>query len=335
MDSLKTNRYLIVEDEEENRDLLLRLLINEYNISDDNIHEAENLSQAEVEIEEFQPNIIFLDLKIPESYGMEPEMINAFKIIQQAELYNFKQPDSKEKIKIIVVSGSIKDKGVQKIISLNKDTIFDFFDKGIIASDFDKFKLDFKRKLEKAIIYEGNNPSIDYSDVRNALFRKVQEINPSLWEKIDSQILKEFEKFSGKKANEFNISKSIIGTCGEIVEDVIWYFTVLGNHKLPESYNENEGSVLAKLTSLSGRKHIGRDNKEQVFELINQPKIRRISQEYALLAYRMRSQALHTKEGDVNNNKWFKEHKFTKEDAAISINLIVPFIEDYMEFKKR
>ena len=334
MSLLNEKRFLIIEDEEKNRDMLLRLMIDDYNIPESKIREAQNLLEAEEEIDNFEPHIVLLDLKIPVSEGMEPEMINAFKIIQKAEYYNFKQVNQNDKIKIIVISGSIQDRGVQKILSLNKEIIFDFFDKGAIASNYSGFKIKLGEKLERAAIYEGKKNSIEYSYFRDALLKEVSAINPNLWEKIDVQILQEFEKLNDTNVNESVVSKSIIGTCGEIVEDLIQLLNKSGNG-LPTFYINNENSVLSKLTFLSGRRYNGWDNgiKENQYQYIGQSKIRRASQEYAVMLYRMRSQALHGKEGDGNNSKWYAKHNFSREDAVIAINLLVPLIRDYIECK--
>lgn len=339
MIDLKNNRYLIVEDEEENRDLLLRLLMDEYGISDENIREAENLNEAKDALEDFEPNIILLDLKIPLDKGYEPEMLNAYEFIQKAELYNFKEVNSHDKIKIIVISGSVKDKGVQKIISLDKNRVFDFFDKGEISSNFSKFTSEFKRKLEKASQFEGYDKSIDYSFVRRSLLKQLSKVNDGFWGRIDKQILQEFEKLNDKNVNEYNVSKLILLNCGEIVEDINFYFTNDTTSLDGIKYSYNEDSVIKRLTKLSGRKCIGKVFKPiEDFKYKNEgdKRIRRISQEYAHIAYKMSSQARHSKEDDENNNKWFADHnaRFTKEDAAIAINLIVPLIQDYISYMK-
>ena len=341
MKELKDCKYLIIEDEEKNRDLLIRVLLDENEVKDENIREAENYNQAKELIEEFEPNIILLDLNIPLDKGYEPDIMNSYELIQKIELYNFKQADFKEKIKIIVISGSIKEKGVQKIISLDKNRVFDFIDKVSISTNPTKFKEELKKKILKAIVFEGNINPIDYSFIRNSLIKPLTKCNIDLWDKIDEQILQQFEKLSDKKSNEYLISEIIIIKCGQIIEDIIYFFT---NNTISIEgvvYSDDENSVLKKLTKLSGRNHIGfvKENNLSTYryETVSEQYIRRISQEYAHMAYRMSSQARHSRQGDDNNNKWFAGYNagFTKEDAAISINLIVPLIQDYINFMNK
>lgn len=336
MIELSSARILIIEDEEKNRDFISRVLLDDVKVSSDNIEEAENLKKAKEIIEEFEPNIILLDLKIPSADGFEPSMVNAYEVIQKAQLFNYKQNNQDDKIKIIVISGSINDLGVQKLISLNKDVVFDFFDKNEISISLDKFKKDLKKKIVKALKFEGVIHAIDYSFVRRSILKNIESINVDLWNKIEKDLLLEFEKLNDKKVNEYSVSKSIIGTCGEIVEDLIHLFKedLFDENK---AYSQEERSVLNKLTKLSGRKYsrFNEASKEKEYELLTEKKISRKSAEYALMAYRLRSQALHSTNGDDANNKWFANSKFTKEDASISINLIVPIIQDFIAYKKK
>lgn len=335
MNSSVNQRYLIIEDEEEIRDFLLRILIDNIGIPNESIEEATYLNEAKTIIDEFDPNIVLLDLKIPRDKDYEPDMINAFELIQYVELYNFRQHSSKDKIKIIVISGSVEDRGVRQILKMDKSRIFDFYDKGEIARDVAKFETSLKRKIEKAIEFRGEVQSIDYTFVRKGVIKKLEEIRPELWQKIDEQILKPFENISDIKLNEANIAKSIIINCGELVEDIIALYADRNQTIGVIEYTINDNSVLKKLTKLSGRKFVGWDkenNNEPKFEVIGNNLIRRISQEYAHKAYQLSSQARHSKEGDERNNKWFSGYNagFTKEDAALSINLIVPLIQDFI-----
>jgi len=338
MMDITTLKYLIIEDEEENRDILLRILINEYGVFDENIEETEDLRSAKEAVDDFEPNIVFLDLKIPYDSGYEPEMQNAYDFIEKVKLYNHERNDAKDKIKIIVISGSIKDKGVQKLITMNRPVVMDFFDKGEIAGNLQRFTKNFKKKIEKAINFDSYEESIDYSFVRKSSLKELQKINNELWLKLENQVLNEFEKLNNKKVNEFNISKQIIINCGEIVEDILHYFNYDTESNRGITYSHNDNTVQRKLTKVSGRDYIGRDEdtKEPIFESKNNELIRRTSQEYALMAYRMSSQARHSKEGDDNNSKWFAGFNsgFTKEDAAIAINLVVPLIQDYVNYMK-
>ena len=329
---LKDSKFLIIEDEEENRNTFLRLLINDFNIPDENIEEASNLKEAKNLVDEFEPNIVLLDLKIPAKEDQEPDIGNSYEFIEKAELYNERQLEDIDKIKIIIISGSVEDDGVRKFIKSN-DILIDFFDKAEIAINFDRFKTSFERKLKQAVIYKFLVPKIDYSFVRKSILKDLGRINAELRDKMNDQLLTQFEKLNDRGVNEYSVSNGIIIKCGEIVEDIIHSFsdTVY--------YGKRENTIIKKLTVLSGRNFIGWDNEsshDAKYESLGNEYIRRISQQYAHFAYQLSSQARHSKLGDDHNNKWFAGHNagFTKEDAANSINLIIPLIKDYIEYMK-
>jgi len=104
-------------------------------------------------------------------------------------------------------------------------------------------------------------------------------------------------------------------------------------------FSEDDNTIVNKLTKLSGRKFLRFENGKAIYKNISslKPIIRRISQEYTHMAYKLRNQASHPPEDDPNFNNLFAGYnaKFTKEDAAISINLIVPLIQDYINYMKR
>ena len=337
MNKIVSQKYLIIEDEEEISDFLLRLLIDGFGIPSDNVEEASTLEEAKEIIDDFEPHIVLLDLKIPLGRDHEPDIINAFQLIQHAELYNYRQHEQNNKIKIIVISGSVEDRGVQQILKMDKNRIFDFFDKGDIAGDVGRFQINLKKKIGKAIVFKGEVPSIDYSFVRKGIMKKLEDKSPDLWQKIDEQILMEFEKISDPNINEANTAKIIIINCGEIVEDILALFTDQEFPLANVQYSVDDNSVIRKLTRLSGRQHDGFENGNAKYLESVDPCIRRITQEYAHKAYQLSSHARHSKKGDDHNNKWFAGYEagFTKEDAAISINLIVPLIQDFIEKLKK
>ena len=327
---MKDNRYLIVEDEVENRNLVVELLIDDFGVPSDNIEESGDFEDATVKLDNFEPNIVLLDLKIPLQQGSEPSIKNATNFIAKVNNYNTTQYDNKDKVKIIVISGSVEDAGVKEFIK-NNEIVVSFFDKGDIASDIKQFKKDFEKKIIKAGTQVFQEQKIDYSFVRNSILKDLNRINPEFKVKVEKDILKQFELFSNRNTNEYNISKSIIINCGQIIEDVIQFFITLG-----APVNKND-SVLKKLISLSGRTHNGFDHGEANYNLTDNYYIRRVSQEYAYMVYKMSSHARHTEEGDINNNKWFTgfNAKFLKTDASIAVNLIIPLIQDYITYVKK
>lgn len=317
-------KVLIVEDESDKLQGIARILRDEGGISLKNILIARNAVDAIRKLEDDEPQLILLDLKIPRKDDDPVDICNAIEILKNIELYNFKNNFS---VKVIIVSASIQDYGLQKLIIGDRSDIVSFIDKNDAAINSDDFKDKLLKQIEKAFNHEMIEKKMDYSSIRKSGIRKLQDLNKTLWEKIDNNILNEFECLTERNVNIHTRAKQIIGCCGEIVEDIV---TKLNNNE--GTVKESNPSIGKILDSLTGRKR-NSETKAMIMTGV-EPVISRSTADYAYHAYRLRSEALHSAENDLENTRVFKGKTFTREDAAISINLIVPLILEYIEILK-
>lgn len=320
-------RILVVEDERSKRDVIVEhLMISGF--SDDHIEEASNAYQAKALIEKFDPHILLLDLNIPHEDNDLPKIENADDVIKRVIYYNSQHI---EKIKVIVVSGSVKDHGVQNLLTCNRDIISRYFDKASYTIESDEFKKDLVDEITKAIKYQGSENLIDYSFVRKSRIKELKRYHSSLWDKIDVEIFQEFEKLIKKDVNEHVHSQNVIRNCGEIVELIVNLLESsnykIETHKVSDDYF----SIRTRLNKLDGRKHLEKNR----FEKVGVSLISRKSAYFASVAYYLRNESSHPGEVDIDNNKIFHGVKYSKEDAAISIDLIVPLIINYIDYLKK
>jgi len=321
----KTSRILIVEDEKDKREGLVRILM--YNGWKGDYIKAVVTSQEAVDsINNFEPEAVILDLKIPHDRNEEPKISNALEVLKEIELYN---SNNLKSIYVVVISASVEDVGLQSLIKEDRSKIITFIDKNEAAIDSDKFKEKLLRQIDKALNKENEEKRVSYSSIRRSELKKLREINHKLWEKIDKNVIGEFESLFGKDVNVHARAKQIIGSCGEVVEDLISLLKD-NSYKITEKeYEINIPSIGKSLYSLTGRKKDTDTNKLVLTG--TKPIISRAAAEFAFQAYRYRSEALHSSENDPENKKVFKDRKLTIEDAAISVNLIMPLIIEYID----
>lgn len=320
--------YLIIEDEEDKVDFLLRLL-KEAGVSLENVFDAKTTREAIEKIDEIEPEVVLLDIAMPMEVGGEPNAENCQYVIEKIKNINHENLD--RKVKTIIISATVDNTGIQKLIK-GHEVVFTFMDKNLISIDPDKFKSDLLKNIERAINKVEERNLIDYSFVRNAIFKDLKKIDLQLWEKIQSEVLEKFERLNDRNRNHFTLSRDIIKTCGEIVEKIIAKLISECEEigEKPSEYDlENRRN---KLVWLSGRRFKG----NHTYEVIKEPFIiSRKSCAFAHQAWSYRGDAAHSREEDPNNTNIFKGTNFSIEDAAISIQLILPLIQDYIAFKKR
>jgi CheY-like chemotaxis protein len=326
----QTSKILIVEDEKDKRDGLVRILMYDGGWHADLIKDVATSLEAVESISSFEPDVVILDLKIPRASKEEPKISNAAEVLKEIELYNQNNLNS---IYVIVISASVEDTGLRDLIKEDRSKILTFIDKNEAAIDSAKFKEKLLRQVHKALKKEREEKRVDYSTIRKSEIKKLQDLNRSLWEKIDRNILTEFELLFGKNANVHPRAKQIIGSCGEVVEDIISLLKD-GSHEISSKKYQDENPTVGKnLYGLTGR---SRDLKTRVISLTGkEPVISRAAAEFAYQAYRYRSEVLHSTHDDPENKKIFREKKLTAEDAAVSVNLIMPLIIEYIEIAKK
>ncbi len=334
-------KFLIVEDEADKREQFEKILY-EAGADLNKLKSTGNSKDATAIIDEYEPDIILLDIKVPYNDGDVPETRNCKQILNNIELHNHR---NENKIKTIVISGTIQDKGIQDLISFNKKSVAKFFDKDFIARDYENFKSELIRVInslsEDNLIYE--KPNITYTEVRNNTLKKLKTIDKLMFENVEKHIVQAFESISSE--NEAAISQLIIIRCGILVEDIIEQLNTNLNNLKGRKLNsfdelsitknsdiEDENSIRRKLLSLSGRSW---DNALKEYKIIGQEKISRRAAETATLVYRFRNHAGHSNIIDKKNENVFNDNKFTYDMAAFSISGVMPMIEDYITFKTK
>lgn len=319
-------RVLIVEDNESTRNNTVNILL-QNGFLDKNIFDTAIATEAlEIVNMEF-PHVVLLDLKIPYDHIDKPaEIRNAESILNQLKLNKYQLGINSH---VIMISGSIKDKQSQGL--MKNDLVLDFFDKGEASQDLTKYKTTLLDRIQWAYMkLENEESNVNLMILRKAELKTLAKIHKPLWIKIEKEVLNEFEKLGNKKANHHTISKQIIGSCGEVVEDIIYYFEKDSLELTEMRYSSASSTVRNKLTSLSGRKYINHDSS---YEQIGEVFISRRAAEYAYNAFRYRSEALHGKGDDEKLCKLFAGHEFTKDDAALSISLIIPIVKEFIDHK--
>jgi CheY-like chemotaxis protein len=330
---MKGLKFLIIEDNKSNLDHLSRTLLYNTGVLGENVSEAETAEEAIEIISDFEPDIVLLDLKVPRKSGDEPSIESAVEILKEIELQYHRK---NRFIRVIVISGSVQDAGVQQLIRGDRSNIVKFVDKNAIAIDSDEFKVKLIKLIERCIQEEEPERSIEYSDLRNSHIKKhLLKLSPNLWQKIEKEILSDFESLNDRKVNVYNRVKSIILACGEVVEDILHLIDDEKYDLSEKKYSDDDNTIRKKLLKITGRRHLGKDaeGKDKGYSIdAKNILISRVACDCAFHAYRYRSEAVHGKEGDVLNNKLFpSDYSFTREDAAISINLIMPLINDYIK----
>lgn len=343
MNTSKIPKVLIVEDEVEIQRGLVRILTYSGKLPGSNIELAGTSTDSKEKIDEFEPDIILLDLKIPRIKGDTPDIINSNDILNHVELVNYK---FNKTIKVIIISASVKDKGTQKLILGDRSNIVKFLDKDERAIDSEEFSKELLRQISRAMTEDNDEKRIDYSAIRRSCVKELKEVNNELWQKIDKEILGEFEKLNDRDTNTYKKSKDVIISCGEIVEDVLAFLKSQTTKLNDIEYTEYSSQVRNRLTALTGRTAFkveitdekGKKRFITQFKDNGEPEvISRIAVDTAFMAYTLRSEAVHGgKEDDQWNAKLFaNKYQFTREDAAVSVNLIMPLVRDYISYLKK
>ena len=130
-------KILVVEDEEDIRDGLVRALMYKGNWPEKLIEDVDNAESAIDVIETFRPDIVLLDLKIPKRRGEKEEIRYAVDILKEIDLYNYK---NNANTKVIVISASVDDPGMQRLVLGDRSNIISFLDKNEMAIESDEFK---------------------------------------------------------------------------------------------------------------------------------------------------------------------------------------------------
>lgn len=335
-------KVLIVEDEVEIQRGLVRILTYTGKLPSGYIDLAGNSTDSKEKIDDFEPDIVLLDLKIPRVKGDTPDVINSNDVLNHIELTNYK---FNKNIKVIIISASVKDKGTQKLILGDRSNIVKFLDKDERAIDSEEFGKELLRQIDKAMNEEPDEKRMDYSAIRRSVIRELKELNPELFNKIDKEVLSEFEKLNDKDTNTYKKSKDVMISCGEVVEDILAFFKSNATKLSSIKYSDDPSKVRNRLTSLTGRMPYfvkitdsdGEERNQLHFKYDEKNElISRVASESAYMAYFLRSEAVHGgKEDDERNIKLFaNKYKFTREDAAVSVNLIMPLIRDYINYLK-
>jgi len=326
-------KILIIEDEQEKREELVELL-RDLGFSLPNIFYTQYAETGIEILDDELPDVVLLDLNIPYSKdNISVKIDNSNKVINAVERLNALRNQDDDSTGILIISASVDDEGIRKKYKHTPEVV-DFFVKEDLDLKPEKFKDDLKKKIIIAIEREFNRSTIvEIKELRNLKLKKLQLINVDLFRRIEKEVIDEFEKLNNRKVNESLIARGIIGTVGIIVEDVINLLEDKNALLQPIDDSDNFYSVRNRLNKLTGREWIREDNK---FDLAgSKPMISRKAADYARYAYQLRSEVLHTKEGDTDNKKIFNTNNFTIFDASISISLITPLIHEFIDLMEK
>jgi CheY-like chemotaxis protein len=332
---IKNLSVFIIEDEAKNMEILERILLG-YGIT--KIQTATNTTDAIELLEVEHPNLILLDLKIPYEKGALEDSVNALHIVLEVERIN-RIFDSN--IRIIIISGTTQERGLQKLISLDKSLIQHMFDKGLMAEDSTKFKAELLNQINHVLNYtlKKEKATITLLELNQKIIFPLKTIDNYLFEFINANITSPFEKMDA--TTESNLSFAIIVKCGIVVEYLVDAFSlrITDSTKkkltsltdlaaLKSQPRESDLSIRDRLIELTGRKF-----NSGIFVNTGTQIISRQAAEFAQTAYRIRNDASHTGESDSKNKNIFSDNNFTKEHALTSITLILPILIDYIKFK--
>lgn len=328
---------LIVEDENRNIEILQRILLNE---GVRNIRTAQNTEKALELLEREFPDLILLDLKIPYQDGGIEDSINSIQIILEVESRN---RIFEHHIRIIIISGTTQERGLQKLIARDKSLIQHMFDKGLMGKNSDEFRNELMQQIKNTLKHpvKREKPSISILDSYRNTLSHLKDKDKLLYDYLMTYVFKRYSLINEESENE--IAQAIIIRCGMVVEDLIERFNFdlsplkgrkfsLGELKeLMAVPAEDDKNVGMKLMALSGRRW---NDVNKSLDVIDNGKISRQACEYAHLAYKHRNHASHKGKMDTKNENIFKDNNFTKEHTAISISLIIPLIQDYIKYLK-
>jgi CheY-like chemotaxis protein len=334
---LKDLNILIVEDENKNIEIIEKMLLNE---GVEKIRSSKCTNEAIAELENGDyPDLILLDLKIPLDIGGVEDSINSLSIIMEIERLNRVYD---HQIRIIIISGTTQERGLQKLIERDSFLILHMFDKGLMGLSPDEFKKQLIAQVRKSLNYpiKKEQPKITILENIDRIISKLKEIDNELFVYYHNEVLCNYEDID--KTNEKIYSQAIIIRCGIIIEDILQQFeggkslrkiaAESSGKKVTEIEAEDESSVRKKLIKLTGRAW---DYDNKLFEVKGSAKISRQACEYGIVVYRSRSYASHNNKTDSKNDNIFVDDNFSKEHALTSITLLTPLLQDYIKYKTK
>ncbi|MEX0980489.1 MAG: hypothetical protein WD577_11950 [Bacteroidales bacterium] len=327
-------KILIIEDDQEKREELVEIL-RDAGLSLVNVSVTGFAETGIEKLEDEQPDVVLLDLKIPyNEESMSLNIDNSNKVIHAVERLNVTRNQEADSTGILIISASVDDRGIRNQYKHTKEVI-DFFDKDEIALNKEGFKQELLKKIQRTVEREIKHEcAVEYPEIRKIKLSKLKPLHLDLHNRIVNDLLGDFEKLNNRNVNTSRVSENIIGLAGRIVEDII---NLIEDDQYSLSENDqsdNFTSVRNRLINLSGRKYLRHENRQAIYKTNGERIISRKAAEYGKQAYILRSEALHSKDGDRFNNKIFKDTEYTIEDAAISIGLIIPLISEFITYLK-
>lgn len=336
--SIKDIDVIIVEDENKNIDVLERILLNE---GIKQIRVCKDTESTIDQIERQFPDVILLDLKIPYTKGGVEDSINSFNIILEVERIN---RIHEHHIKIIIISGTTQERGLQKIIARDKSLIQHMFDKGLMGDKSTELRAELIRQINNVVTYPVKKEAAKVSIIENLdrVLYQLKEVDYDLFAYFNNEVLCNYEEIEAK--TEKIMSQGIIIRCGIIIEDIIQQLddsskgtsrkisAESSGKSVTEIIPEEESSVRKKLIRLSGRSW---DYDKKLFEVKGEVKISRQACEYGIVVYRSRNYASHNGKTDPKNENIYSDNNYTKEHALTSITLLTPLLQDYIKYKTK
>jgi CheY-like chemotaxis protein len=314
-------RILIVEDEKKQTDRIIKCLL-KHGITSNNIKQAKSFEKAKEKLETAIWDFVVLDVNILEHEDDQPDSAikkNSERLMEYIRNENEKRPDSK--IKVIYSTGS-KEHILYKEVYKGQEWVLNVIEKQASNEYEDALIGTIQKELATP---RGTSAVIEYTGIPKDVVIKLKHLDKGRFAAIDNiqQLYTQGDYFQ------------VIMLCGSFVEDIIARF----DSNLITIKDDVPENIYAALNSLRGQKKEkdGQFSKWVVNDLAEK-KISQKSIEYAILAYKCRNHAAHPSSPMCGRHKqdfnmyYNDPEKYTIHTAAISIQLLVPIIIDYIKY---
>jgi CheY-like chemotaxis protein len=298
---MEKKKILIVEDEKSMSDIIHESIIEEGR----EIKKANNKVDAINKLKTFSPDVVLLDLGICESKDRQATSSRKNGVSVFAEIDKLNSERQGLNIQIILVTASLQEQEdcIQELIDQNK-SIYDRVDKGI--EDFDER---LKGAVQSALKYPHPKVAvIAYKGFSPELLEELKQCNPGLYDLLQNKILINFERV--------NYFECIIRS-GAFIKCLYDEFAF-------ESRIEDLKSKFNKY--YQEKKEDPESWNKKWWKLVKEEKVREIDKCFAVTVHFARNCPAH--DGRESPD-------YTMDDAATVLQLLVPLIKRYIEFKKK
>jgi len=302
---MNEQKILIVEDDDTLAAHMQEQLIN----TSRKFKSVDNKSDAITNLRTFSPHLVLLDLNI---FGNKVERaiadpIYGTEVAKEVENLNYIKRDLN--IQIIYVTASLQAEHVKRLVEQGRS----------VHSAIDKGADDFYEQLCNAVDSALTNPlskeiTIPYEGLSPELLEKLKQSSAGLFNLLDKYILVSF--------NKKNYFECII-RCRSFVKCLYDEFTF--------TIDKGKEDLKARFNNYSKKERPEeiRDWVKEWDKVAKKGKIREIDKNFAVAVFKVRNSPAHDGEKD------FSPQGYTIDDAATVMQLLVPLVNSYIEFKQK